>query len=431
MMNVLLIAIDALRADHLGCYGYHKKTSPTIDRLAREGVRFSNCFAQGNCTHPGFTTIFTGLYPLSHDIVAHWPPVDLDEGIPMLPEILKERGYATVAIDNLYDRFARTIRLYPWFRRGYDWYLYPQEEGGTKEYGRATEVTDLAISWLRENYKSKFFMFLHYWDPHQPYDPPQKHRKFYDNGDANRYKNLYLDPEEVNNWISLYDGEINYVDEEIGRLLKEIITLGIEKDTLIIVLSDHGETMGENRTWLGTPDCFTHRDLYDPTIHVPLIFKGTDKIPSGRVIHELVQHVDIAPTILDILEIENTYDMDGVSLLPLIKGEETRVHDMVYFSENTYQCKRGVRTKEWKFLKVMDDELYGVPPKELYNLKEDPRELLNLVDRNRDVAEDLERRMEEFVRSILKKRKKKDPLIEQDITAGRRIRDSFGISKRR
>ena len=386
---------------------------------------FSNCFAQGNCTHPGFTTIFTGLYPINHNIVAHWTRVDLDEGIPMLAETLKKNDYITMAIDNLYD--GSKDRLYPWFRRGYDHYLYPREAREEKRFGTARETTDLAIDALKRIFREDFFMFVHYWDPHQIYDPPDEYRKFYDETDAEKYKNLYLPSATINNSVSLYDGEINYVDSYVGLLLTRVNELGIGDETLIVLTSDHGEIMGENRTWIGAPDNFCHRDLYDGTIHIPLIFKGTAKVPSGRVFENLVQQVDIAPTILDILNIENVYDMDGISLFPFIKGESNSTHDVVYFSENTYQCKRGIRTKEWKFLKVMDEELYGVPPKELYDVRKDPQELLNLVDRNRAIADRLEKQMDAWVKSILKKRRKEDPLKEQDLTAGRRFRESFNI----
>ncbi len=421
-MNLILIAVDTLRADHLGCYGYSENTSPEIDATARGGTTFINCFSQGNCTHPGFTTIITGLYPISHDIVSHWTMVDLDDGIPTLPEILRENGYRTAAVDNLCNRWANTARIYPWFKRGYEDYLYPDASGATKP---ACDVTDSAIGWLHENKGSPFFLFVHYWDTHAPYNPPEANRKFYREGPSScdsrkklevlkKAHGLEYDTTDMDYIVSLYDGEINYVSGQVGRLIEKIEELGIAEETFLVITSDHGEILKEYRRVLGYPWCFCHIDLYDECLRVPLVVSGPG-IPRNRKIAPIVQHIDITPTMLSLLDVKTGTDFDGEDLTQLISGKEKEQETVVHISENTYQRKRGIRTSSWKFMINLWDRPSS-PRMELYNVLHDPGEEINLVDKEKDLAEEMKSIMESWTRDMLKLRNKKDdPLITQPV----------------
>ena len=174
--NILLIVIDTLRADHLGCYGYPKPTSPMIDRVATEGVLFEQCFCPGIPTHPSHTTLYTGRHPISHNIVSLGGKVDLSDEIPVLPELLQRIGYTTCAVDNLYD----TKR---WFARGYEFYINPSARHPANLLVTCEEINARAIPWLKTHADERFFMFIHYWDPHTPYIPPRRYRRLFYNGD--------------------------------------------------------------------------------------------------------------------------------------------------------------------------------------------------------------------------------------------------------
>ena len=172
-MNIIFIVMDTLRASSLGCYGYDKPTSPSIDRLAQEGAQFTRCFAPGIPTTPAHTTMFTGLHPLTHNIVCHGGQADLDRKIPVLPELLQRAGYTTAAVDNLFN-------IKPWLARGYEYYINPSSKHRLKLLVSCEEINARAIPWLRANINEKFYLFLHYWEPHTPYLPPERYRTFYE-----------------------------------------------------------------------------------------------------------------------------------------------------------------------------------------------------------------------------------------------------------
>lgn len=396
-MKVLLIVIDTLRADHLSCYGYKFNTSPNIDKLAREGILFSNAFAQGIPTTPGHTTIFTGLHSITHRIISHGSDEILVSNIPLLPEILKNNNYRTAAVDNLFD-------IKPWFAKGYEYYINPKTK--STHSIKAEEITYEAIKWLKGHYSEDFFLFLHYWDPHSPYLPPERYKSIFYRGkdaldpnnnsmnEAKRqipypfFKKWHYDllgnPTDTDYIIAQYDGEIKYTDDSIGELLDYIRTLGIEEDILIIITADHGENMTEHNFF------FDHQGLYEPTIHVPLIMKFGSRF-GNRKMEALVQHIDIMPTILDVLNIRNkNIKLEGNSLIPLINSECEELYTEVISTECTWRAAISIRTKEWKFIKTIEQGLYEKPPRELFNLKYGPRGENNLYDKEKGIVDELE-----------------------------------------
>lgn len=421
-MNLLFVTFDTLRSDHLGCYGYDRATSPNIDALASRGGVFLNSFAQGNCTQPGFTSMFTGLYPESHTIVSHWGLVDLPEAIPMLAERMKDAGYLTAAVDNLHDLWQSRTRRYPWFRRAYDHYLYPgrdPEAGVGFRMAKAQEVTEHALAWLGEHGQEKWYLFVHYWDPHAGYNPPAEHDVFHDGSRAEQCQNLFIPPDEVNAITSRYDGEIHYADHEFGRVLDFLEEKDVLADTLVVFNSDHGEIMAEPRFFKGRADRFCHRDLHDDCLRVPLIVAGPS-VPAGLRPGTVAQHVDIVPTIIELLDLEpGGLEFDGRSLAPWLAAEaadEETPPRPVFFSENTYQRKRGILQGKWKLIENLDPRRIDLPPKELYDLEADPLEACNVAAGHPDVTADLSQALERFVsEKVALRGHPADPLVSQEI----------------
>lgn len=457
MKNVILIVIDALRARNLSCYGYPVETSPNIDNLAREGVLFDNAYCCVPATDPSLTTIFSGKYPVSHGIINHGSKVTEEEirefnrrGTVLLPEILKSHGYTTVAID----------WLGRWHRRGYTQYGVNEDKFRTwllallrrvrsssrgvasrglpepsatlpipaslykllRQFGvirhkeDAKTLTDQAINVIRENRDRNFSLFIHYWDTHTPYTPPGRyvkiHGKAKDDGtqtieemlsqignseSRNYIRYCMKGAKKTSEAIARYDGAIAFVDDEMGRLIEALRETGILEQTLIIVTSDHGESLTEHGIYFG------HHGLYDETIHVPLIVRA-DGLPKNKRVKGLVQHVDVVPTILDFLGIETEIAFDGKSLLPLICDEARRLRPAIYSEEAQIERKRAIRTDAYKYIGALSEEdavcrwcgyVHG-GMEELYDLKRDPGETNNIITENPDVANALRKQLSDW-----------------------------------
>ena len=424
-LNIIFIAIDALRARNLSCYGYPISISPNIDRIAKEGILFEDSYSCANCTDASRTTLFSGMYPTSHGILGHggrWRgkkvgEVDTkkldDSGIRFLPEILKAKGYTTLAVD----------WLGRWHKRGFDHYSgmlsktkpisFPIKKVDnrlnilSRRYASlqkssfiddATSVTDYGKWLIKECHRKRFFLFLHYWDVHTPYAPP---RKFFEHvtqtGVGRRILSLLKTKrarEERREERKLrYLASIAYVDHEIGRLIKTLEQYGIYDETLLILTSDHGESLGEHNIF------FDHHGLYDVSIHVPLIFRYS-LYGKNRRLSGFVQHHDIVPTILDILNIGGI-KLDGKSLLLMLNDRYNEIHKAVYCEEALSQRKRCIRTHEYKYIMAPSRKgafcrkckcVHG-GVEELYDLKKDPGETKNIVDSQYIIKNDLRKNL--------------------------------------
>jgi len=419
-MNILLFVIDTLRADHLSCYGYFRDTSPTIDKIAREGVLFEDSYAAGIATGPGFTSIITGLYPIrSKYYITPWNipnTYQLDDDIPTLAEIMWDNGYLTAAFDNLIN-----FRSHPkHFVRGYEYYVNATRTSRWIHHhlvGR--ELNRRLIPWIRRHCYERFFLFVHYWDPHMPYNQPDSYKQMFSRGDLKVEKAL-AGYEYVPGWgkldqifrgdeeksIDLYDGEILYVDNCIAEVVEILDEKGILDDTLIIITSDHGEQLGQH-------GLYGHAGLHESVVKIPLIMRFPDKLPEGLRVKGYAQQVDIVPTILDLTSIKTDYKFDGVSLLELIKGGRIRDYAIV----ETWG-ERAIIDYDWKLivhyekefkepevsLKMLLDDVKPVPYKgfriELYNIRDDPMEVINLVER-KDKVDELLEKLEKWVKDHL------------------------------
>lgn len=377
-LNVMIIGVDTLRPDHLGCYGYSRDTSPCIDNLAAHGVLCENAVSQSPWTLPSFASVFTSLYPTQHGAV------QLSNGLrssfPTLAEIFRERGYATGAVIN-----APTLKPANRVNRGFDYYdTVPR--GTRVADGTTTDV----LTWIDGIGGQPFFMFAHYFDPHLPYSPPDPYNKMFDHDYEGRIGNSFdaegfaeekserfrqmkvLTPEDWNHIRSLYDGEIVFADREIERLLRGLEERGLRNNTLVVFLSDHGEEFYEHGG-------FGHgHSLYNELIKVPLIFSLPARLPEGVRLARQVRLVDVAPTILDILGIEDDDGFEGVSLKLLLEGKgvvdapsTALLPPRVAFAEATTMGpeSKSVVNYPWKLIYNM-----GTQERTLFNLDDDPEE---------------------------------------------------------
>ncbi len=411
--NFLLIGIDTLRADHLGCYGYVRNTSPNLDRLARKGVVFKKAFAPAIPTHPGWTSILTGAHPLRHKILTHMGDVQLSKDIPMVQEVLRKHGYETGAVDNMFLKYGA---FYDWFTRGFKEYMHPgaipAPEAGLKV--QADAVNRMALEWLskwlEKPDRRPFFLFLHYWDPHAPYKPPEPYDSMFwklDRPDEETEKEFrdYV--------VSQYDGEIAYADAKVGELLEFLESRNLLDETMIIVVSDHGEDLREHT------DVWGHKGLFDNVTRVPLIISYPSELPENKVVEALVQHVDIAPTILEAAGVEPPPTVYGRSLKPLIQGEVESIYSEVILMENSQEKARALRTERWKLIVSLGKDFEGRPAGwlRLYNLEKDPGETINLALHEAELSGELKERLEKVVNGILKG--EPDPLLEQPVRSRR------------
>ena len=367
-LNLLLITIDTLRADHVGAYSAPGGATPVLDALAARGVRFDQVQTAAPLTAPSHATILTGYYPPSHGVRGN-VVFTLGTDHPTLATRLKVAGYRTTAFVGAYPVAAAFG-----FGQGFDKFDEEFHETSPIDQGaerRANEVADAAIAWLASNGGSRgspFFAWLHFYDPHAPYDPPPPF--------ADRFAGRP------------YDGEIAFADSQIGRVLDALRASGHDRDTLIVVLADHGEGLGDHHE-------LTHAVLiYQSTMRVPFIVAGP-RVPSGTVVRGRVATIDVVPTVLGLLGLPPDRRLVGRDLRPLLEGRPI-AQDPVY-GESLFgrlNC-RWAALRSW----VRDDwKLIAGSEPELYNLADDPGEQRNLAvaesDRVARMTGELQRVME-------------------------------------
>lgn len=396
--NVVFIIIDALRADHLSCYGYNRKTTPNIDLFAKDSVLFTQAISQSTVTRTSVPSIVTSLYPSVHKVFC--PDDYLEDAFNTLPDILKKKGYSTVAfVGPQFESFAG-------FLNRFDSHILFKQRKHVKSAFISKILTQKAVDWLRKEQTQPFFMYLHYFDVHAPYinDEPFKSlfwkeevtqlmsffsRNFYQHKNYSpTRKGLVPDQNMVAYFISQYDGKINFIDHQVRNVIGELEKTGLIDNTIVIITSDHGEEFGEHRDEFTKHKVFFHgASLYEGAVHVPLIMKVPQKTFEKPVIPDLVRHIDIMPTILDVLNIRKNSLMQGVSLLLLMEGK--KMSDLSAFFEAQIVLQlpsrtltlTGIRTDKWKFIK-RSNSLKEMGSYELYDLKNDPKETSNIAVNN-------------------------------------------------
>jgi len=302
--NILLLSVDTLRADRLGCMGYNQRTSPNIDRLVKKGTLFTNASTNVPLTNPSFASLFTSRYP--HEIGAIRNGIPMVDGIPTLALIMKKRGYHTAAVISNWPLKRHLSKL----DLGFDYYDDDFHEKRWVFFNSerdAEEVTDHAVKWIEAGPREPFFAWVHYSDPHAPY---LQHKGFkFDSGGMNS---------------SNYDSEVAYTDHSIGLLLDKLESTGLSSRTLIIFISDHGESLGEHN-YIGHG-----RDVYQPSLHVPFALIGPG-IAAGKREGAGIQLLDLAPTVLSYAGVRAKAPMEGLDLMPFIRGEAAWPERTLYF----------------------------------------------------------------------------------------------------
>ena len=367
--NVLLITIDTLRADHVGAYGASGAETPALDGLAAEGVLFETSIAATPLTLPSHTSILTGLSPPRHAVRQNGI-FRLDESHETLAERFRDAGYDTGAVMGAIVLDARYG-----LDQGFDFYDWTLSSRRASETGyperSAEEVTDVALRWLGAR-ERRFFLWLHYYDPHAAYLPPASFQQRF----AGRP----------------YDGEIAYVDEQIERVFRALRTSGEWDRTLVIATSDHGESLGEHGE-------LTHSyTLYDAVLKVPLILRGPG-IPAARRVREVVSAIDLAPTILARAGLAPLEHADGRDLSPLWEAEHGFEGRPAYAETLATQLDHG-----WAPLFALrtDRHLYVRAPRaELYEVQQDPRQLRNLLDDPSQIPAELVGGLEQGLDAVL------------------------------
>lgn len=374
--NVLLITIDALRADHLGCYGYYRNTTPTIDYVAENALLFENTFSQAPCTRRSIQQLMTSSYVIK--------PGPLNNSETTLAELMKQSGYNTGAVIH-----NNNLGPASGLKRGFDHYkeYYTPDlfwnNSKRDEKNNAGEITNHAIDWIEENQENKFFLWIHYFDPHDPYHPPDEFDMYSKNysGKQNGHirgteywlrNNTVMPEEDLKRVLDLYDGEITYADYNIGRVLEKISQLGLKNKTVVIITADHGESFGEHGIW-------THCvDVYSAETRIPLVFYVPDV--AKRRIGKPAQLIDVPPTILSILGNKKADSFLGRDLTEYINPNDKSRG----YSYTIWMSRDSVTTEKWR---LINDKRNKV---ELYDIEIDPEETVDFSDENPDVVENLE-----------------------------------------
>lgn len=399
--NLVILSIDTLRVDHLGIYGYPHPTSPTLDRFAEQSTVFETAITVHVTTAPAHGTILTGRYPGSHGILRNG--MRLARNVPTLAEMLSEQGWSTGGFVS-----GWTLQRHTSLDRGfavYDDDLGSPEAGARRDGGK---TTDVALDWLKEQVATdrKFFLFLHLFEPHWPYDPPARDAlRFLPNQHelttltkATHLNRLItvnrLTEFEQREYIARYDGEIVVADRLLNRLLDALESLGVAHNTVVIVLSDHGETLFE-RKWTMDHGCRP----YEEQIQVPLVLHIPGENASGHRVSDQVSLLDVVPTVLDVFDLAPQEGVQGRSLLPLARDEVTTNPSRPAFitarsaPERVPHVKapltsrglvRAVRLPNVKLIEY-PTSMGGWSP-ELFVLSDDPGERDNRAESSNDTA---------------------------------------------
>lgn len=448
--NIILISVDTLRRDRLGCYGYSAAHTPHIDSLATQSILFEDATTPIAFTGPAHTSMLTGLYPMHHGVKMNG--VGMPKTVITLPDLLSQNGYQTAAfisgwplkdvVLNLGKRFGvyndnfskwkffpdtmqqliiikllyRTLRVLT----GMDY--IPSERAG--EY-----TTEKAIAWLSKHAEGPFFLFVHYFDPHGPHVIPPtndpKNDPYYATGapvfrrsqPMEVRRKILENPQRVVHIKQLYDKEISYTDNQIGRLLDALKTLDLMKNTYVIFTADHGESLDEHGYY------FNHGEyLYDNVIRVPLLLRIPEARYKGIRVSNQVRLVDVTPTVLDAANIQTNLDLDGRSLLSIVHGKETAERVSLGAVEDIWSTSTAryyVRQKGYELIWDLNIPRVGENPvyEQLFDLTKDPDELHNLTDRDLPILPELRNRMRQWVQGDTLRIPSPDPEIREQLHA--------------
>ncbi|MCX5792953.1 MAG: sulfatase-like hydrolase/transferase [Elusimicrobia bacterium] len=401
-----MISLDTLRADHLGCYGYNRNTTPNLDKLAKDGILFRQAVAQASYTLPSTISIFTGQHALTHGVPLK--TMKLQPSVTTLAEVLQQHGYQTAAF---------TGSMHSASPLGLDQGFGTYNSG--IEYERLVDVLPRVYDWINGRKNKNFFLFLHAYDCHAPYELPEKYKRLYEtdykgvlnqfglgHGAGNNIKGHTLRAEDgkvyqlgqrdIDHWIAQYDGALSNMDRQIGDFLNYLEELKLMDNTIVIFLGNHGEALLDHGYIVKS----RHGDIYEEGIHVPLIMKLPKWLSAarGKAIDVQAQLIDLMPTILDWLAIPVPGQVQGKSLAPLINDTAPKGFNEFAFSIGAsghwMPWRVCVRSLEWKLIQFCDGPDMGARY-ELYQLSVDPNERKNLINARPEIARPLKERLKQ------------------------------------
>lgn len=414
-LNVILISLDTVRPDHLSCYGYHRKTTPNIDCIAKEGVRFANAFSQTSSTHSSHLSIFTSRYPTRQWV--HWEGNDMDVSVETLTESLRRAGYFTAAFTGLSEvnenhrslLASRPFQAFDQMIQGVSLRTLPGK----------------LWSELVRHRHQPFFFFVHGFDAHGPHVLPLKydatrfnphyhgplastHFELWESASSSldelaqllpfqRYSfectrhleqlgaSDHVDAADLYHLLALYDAQLYYLDQGLGELFQALKALKLMDRTVLVILSDHGEAFGEHGLYAA------HGRCYDEDTRMVLIVRDPHlpKARRGRAVRQLVQGIDVMPTILELLHLPIPVSVQGTSLASLLRTGRDAMREEVAVSASMGMC--ALRTPQWKLINAA-----GVPA-ELYHVTRDPQEQRNLITKFPTIAAQLQWRLDQTI----------------------------------
>jgi len=432
--KIILIAIDTLNVDHVGCYGYKipkNRTTPFLDSLAEKGILFKKHYAADVPTPSSFMSLFYGVRGIKHGIIGfnNLQPSEFSCKTPSLAECFSRNGFRTGMISNL-------LYLGPWFAKGFQ-DIYPpglRFQGGTAE-----EVTEESIRWLRNYSQKDFFLFVHYWDPHVPYYKRSK-KKYRDMFSAKEYKdfapdmqyfqdNRFLrmlydakhkfnqDPLQPEENLALYDANVRYVDDNIKVLVDNLDKLGIKEETLILITSDHGEAFGEYGFW-------DHYSSYRNISQLPLILFGPDI--ERKEISTYTQNIDIMPTLLQLAGIDIPEGLCGRTMVPLLSGDKDSFREEIVVNSDATVIQRMYVKDDYALMHTLSRPVWDhIKEYELFNLSEDPDQIKDISSQEREITSNMRIALSDWLAGQLKGRS--DPLQPSLIRGGWMWKDLFRL----
>jgi len=434
--NILLIAVDSLLSTHMSCYGYHRLTTPHIGRFAEGGALFEQTFSPFIPTTSGYASMLTGRDVFGTQCVALRHRGPLTPKVKTLPEVLRKAGYNTTCVGFRGNPASRGFSKYV------DFPAWGNPVNG--RLPKADNLNAVTIPELQRLARSSkpFFVMLRHMDPHSPYLPPAPYERMFYHGNECDPKNKSMKPvmsfkpfcDYFISWMPLgitdkdyviaqYDGAIAYMDACIQKLFTQLETMGILDDTIVVLNSDHGETLYDHECW------FDHHGIYDVTLKVTLIIRYPRKLPPRVRVSGYNQHMDLMPTLLELAGVKTDVPFDGQSLMKLLRGQKSSFASSFYITECTWMRKHGWRTPEWKLIVALEPDFHFKPEVELYNLVEDPGENRNLAREHPDIVATLKGQMEAHIARREKQSGNPDPVLNQPGWHGKRDIDYFQSSQ--
>lgn len=442
-MRIVYFDIDSLRPDHLGCYGYSRQTSPNIDKLARQSVRFNNTYCVSSPCVPARSSIVSGRFGINHGVMTHWregcdfyyPEGDFhSQEMPFFTRYLREANHRTITFSSFGDRHHAW-----WFFAGWNEVHTHTLKGGTED---ADEVNEAVLPWIKEHgAEDNYFLHIQYWDPHVAYTYPKEYKEqFVDDSvkafpdeatiqehrkDSHPRSAKFLHwtsdpstlpqetmPYEVKNrddykkLIDGYDGGISYMDKHIGQIVQAYRELGIEEEICFIITADHGESFGEQGMYL------EHGMATEAVHHIPLIVR-VPGMKEEKVNDNFIYNIDIMATVTDMLQLPVPSGWDGKSFLPALRGEDMEGRDYLVLEHGLYACQRAVVDKRWYYLYTYHEGFYHMEKEILYDLENDPHQTKNVASVHRDVVDKMYNRLSRWIDdNLAKSGLKKDPMRE-------------------